>query len=87
MTPLQINMLLHFHCIAEPWPRLHAPACMETVQHFLNEGLIKTDEAYGAHGSGFTTTERGNALVNHLCAVQYPVAVWVQPPRLTQKQA
>lgn len=75
MTPLQINMVLHFHHIAEPWPRAEAPACKDAIEDFVKAGIIEPDDG----PSGYRTTERGNALVDHLCAVRFPVARWEQP--------
>lgn len=34
----------------------------------------------------FSITEKGNAMVAHLCAVQIPICQWVQP-KLTAEQA
>jgi hypothetical protein len=80
MTPLQITMLFHYHHIAERWPRPDAPACQQATQWFLDEKLI---EATPDTSSGYRTTDRGDALVNHLCSVEPPVCKWVQPDHPT----
>lgn len=69
MTPYEINLLLHFHCVAGPWPRKEAPLYEPVVNAFLASGLIE-DSPYPE--ADYTTTERGKALVERLCAVGFP---------------
>ena len=76
MPPLGINMMLHFYAIAEPFPRIDAPACQELLHAFLSERMIETDST---GGSGYRVTERGLAYVAALEAVQLPICKWVQP--------
>lgn len=77
MTPLQINMLLHFHCCADEFPNITAPAQVEAKQMFEREGLIKWAD-------GRTQlTERGEAFVKFLCSMPLPVASWAIPGPLS----
>ena len=81
MTPLQVMMMLHYNGIAEPYAKnepAHATSPAVTSQRYelCHEGLLAQD----VHsGSGWKTTDRGRAYVEHVCAVQTPVCMWVQP--------
>ncbi|MBT2300392.1 hypothetical protein J7E70_07930 [Variovorax paradoxus] len=74
MTPLQIEMLLHFHTTPTPWPRLNAPACVEAIEGFIRDGLVRDDDP-----SRYWLTERGEACIRFLCAMPIPVANWAIP--------
>lgn len=67
-----------------------SPAVLEALESFVGDGLLKSrfgDVAWAARqsvndrsdGVMFSITEKGKAMVDHLCAVQLPVCVWVQP--------
>lgn len=73
MTPLQIQMLLHFRCSPGPF-KPWASAQDEAMQMFREEGLI-------AHGGlcAAELTDRGRAYVDFLCAMPLPVANWSLP--------
>ena len=71
MTPLQIEVLLHCATSGSPFPRADAPAVVEAIKYFLNNYLIEGSDDY------YTTTDRGEALVNLLCQVSFPVKGWV----------
>lgn len=75
MTPLQIEMLLHFHCHTDPWPRLDAPACSEAFRMFQQEKLIETPTNIDRP----VLTERGRAYVAFLCMLPMPLATWGIP--------
>lgn len=75
MTPLQIEMILHFHCINEPWPRLDAPACRDAIDGFIKDGVVNAC----FDRSVITLTDRGRAYVHFLCAVPLPNASWAIP--------
>lgn len=84
MTPLEIEMLLHYHCRADEHPRLDAPAVRDALHGFLKDGILRTrtvEEMRPAmvNGSSYTPTERGCTLVRALCAVPYPESRWVMP--------
>lgn len=75
MTPLQIEMLLHFHCTPGPFPRMDAPACIEAVEGFLRDELVYPVDVSDC----FVLSERGRAYVKLLCQMPLPVANWVIP--------
>lgn len=74
MTPLQIQMLLHFHCVAapfEPW----GPAHSEALEWFISEGVVDVMDGLDRP----RLTARGEAYVKFLCDMPFPVAQWVLP--------
>jgi hypothetical protein len=75
MTPLQIEMILHFHCCADPWPRHEAPACIEAVRMFQNEKLIEVPTDFDR----VRLTEKGRAYVEFLCMLPLPMVTWGIP--------
>ena len=83
MTPLDIELLLHYHCRACDFERLDAPAVRESLDHFLREGILRSrSEADGAaYPASYIVTEKGFVLVQALCATPYPVQRWVMPER------
>ncbi len=55
-TPLHINLLIHYHCIRNPYPHcLRAPSVIQYTEELLNHGLIAAD----ANPSGYITTKKG----------------------------
>lgn len=71
----------------------NSPAVRESLQWFVDQGLLAcrhggvmwaaTSDASSRgdrENQCFLITEKGEAMVNHLCAVQVPVCQWVQPP-------
>lgn len=74
---------------------MHAgsPAVRESLEWFVKIGLLscrfgdvswaaslgKTDRC-DREKQCFEITEKGIAMVGHLCAVQVPICQWVQPP-------
>lgn len=79
MTPLQINMLLHFYGRAAPWTEWHS-AQKEAFDYFVGEQLIEPNDKGGWNlDAPFKLTERGVAYVRFLCALPLPVANWTIP--------
>lgn len=78
MTPLEINVLLHIHCVAEPIENLgsHSSAQRDAVTWFKTEGLIQSDTESGC---AYSLTDRGRAYVQFLMAMPLPVAKWTIP--------
>ena len=74
MTPNAIEILIHCYCTPEPHPRQHAPAVAEELEHMELNGLIeKIDDRTNA----YRTTERGNAHIQQLCQLAWPVKAWI----------
>lgn len=70
-----------------------SPAVAEFITFFVKEGLLSCrfgDVAWAirqsvndrSDGAMFAITDKGNAMVEHLCAVQIPVCKWIQPQEL-----
>lgn len=83
MTPLDIEILLHYHCSGDEFPRLYASACRESVDDFLRHGLLRerTEEEHQNRSCPrlYEPTDRAAALVVALCAVPYPEKCWRLP--------
>lgn len=64
MTTLHLMLLLHYHCIAEPWGQPEdAPAVIEYTKQLIRKGLIvKSLDS----GSGFEATPKGIQLIQTL---------------------
>lgn len=80
MTPLQIQMMLHYYAICEPYAAdrpAHAGslAVISQRDQLCNIGMLQSEVS----DSGFSVTEKGRAYVEAVCAVQIPVCKWVQP--------
>lgn len=94
MSPLNIQILLHVHAIVADYRDMqvnenHArsEAVRQTFEQFVFQGLIEKimdDKAWhgipgNSRSSQYKTTEKGDAMVEALCAVQIPICKWVQP--------
>lgn len=93
MSPLNINILLHVYAIVADYRDTQAQAhsrseaVRETFEQFALDGLIEkihSDDDWRAappheRSSQFKITEKGEAMVEALCAVQVPICKWVQP--------
>jgi hypothetical protein len=76
MTPYQIKLILHWHCVADRFPHDSAPIYGETMAWMISDGLIKrNDEDAGL----YTTTERGAKFVEMLCETPLPENRWLDP--------
>ena len=80
------------------WQHGNSPAVHESLLWFVEEGLLSCrfgDVSWAAscdpdtrgksETQTFQITDRGRAMVEHLCAVQVPVCKWVQPPALSSQ--
>lgn len=70
MTPLAIEILLHFHVSPLPHPLSSYPAVAAEIESQLNNGLIEEEKA------SYRTTERGNAHIRQLCNLPFPTQMW-----------
>lgn len=81
MTPLHWQMLLHYYAIAEPYAA-HDPghanslAVKDYTDELLESDLIRHDPS---SGSGYRTTDRGEAMVDHIVNLPLPEKVWRMP--------
>ena len=71
MTPLAIDILLHFHVSPLPHPLSAYPAVADEIESQLRDGMIEPDKG------AYRTTDRGDAHIRHLCNVPFPTQMWV----------
>ena len=71
MTPIAIEILLHFHASPLPHPLSAYPAVAAEIESQLKNGLIEPDKG------AYRTTERGKAHVQQLCNLPFPTQMWV----------
>jgi hypothetical protein len=79
MSPLAIEILLHYHCTPGDYRNgdFSAPAVRELIDWMHDEDLI----AHKPDG-GYTSTSRLTAVVKKLCSVDLPEMQWVYPEDL-----
>lgn len=75
MTPLQIEMMLHFHLSPVPYPRRSA-AAEDALQWFREEGLVQEPASME---KSVSLSNRGRAYVQFLIAMPLPAASWHLP--------
>ncbi len=80
MTPLQIEMLLHYYSRADDYRDgdFSAPAVQEALEGFKRDELLAADQA-GPPRTCYVITERGRVYVEALRAVPMPERRWVMP--------
>lgn len=81
MTPLHIQLMLHYYAIDEPYAKgdpahANSDAVRKYRAFLIGENMICPSSS---SGSGYEATDRGRAYVEALCAVQLPIIKWVQP--------
>lgn len=72
-TPLQLQLLLHCHCVAEPHPLMGNAVWDEARDYLINTQMIavvKKDRHLSQYV--FRTTKKGEFFVNHLLSVPFP---------------
>jgi len=74
MTPLHIELMIHYYAHCEPTYNPEAPAVKEYTLDLLKEGLI--DES-ATSGSGYVSTDKGKAFVEKICETPIPVQTWI----------
>lgn len=80
MTPLHLELMLHYYACREKFPREHAPAVVSYTAELIEQGLLREtggplDEAR------YCATEKGRAYVIALCRMPMPLATWIMPAR------
>lgn len=72
MTPNDIEILIHCHVSPAVHPRADAPAVQQALRSLETNGLIEQRD-----GEGYSTTSRGQAHMEQLCGLAWPVEAWV----------
>lgn len=80
MSPLQLQMLLHYYAICEPYAMRHpehaGSSAVQEQRHILVE-LELLEPA--SSKSGWKTTAKGNVYIAAICNLQLPIQKWIMP--------
>lgn len=71
MTPVEIEVLIHYCYLPDNHPRAEVPSVKMALSMWMEEGMINplTHEI----------TKKGRVLVEMLCNTPMPVETWVDP--------
>lgn len=78
MTPLQLEILLWYRTRAEDFHDLSNETVREMIDGFRRDEVLRLRAP--APGNDYRTyelTDRGNAFVDHVCALGLPEAIWI----------
>lgn len=84
-TPLEISIALWYYCRVGDYGKgtgdfnFDAPAVQETLQRFVDAGLLKKHEPNNDLPQFFHNTDGLRVYVEALCAVSWPEQRWVMP--------
>lgn len=73
MTPLHIELAIHYHCRTDQHERLNVPTVRQYAQDLVHAGMLTPE------GDGFYRTDGLAVFVNALCATPFPIKQWVMP--------
>ena len=81
MSPLEIQILLHYYCCLDEFPRLRGPipppAVKDAIAQFEAAGLLEPVPAGSdPDAASFRTTPAGSAYVHALCNLPQPTICW-----------
>lgn len=81
MTPLKLEIALHYHCHSNDYRdgNFDAPAVREALAEFDAEGLLKPGTP-----TRYKPTARLHAFVELLCLTPLPVQAWIDPKQGAQ---
>lgn len=84
MTPLMIQILIHYYCTNVDFPNLNAPAVQDAIGYFVRIGLLydrtKDDKITG----DAEYQPNREALAVYICALELvplPVQKWIIPEK------
>lgn len=79
MTPLAIDILMHYHCRADDYPHLSPPAQQKLIDYFLSDDyLVNNSVANRAREHPkYLPTDKLHFYCEALCAMPEPVQKWV----------
>ena len=78
MTPLQIEILLHYYAKPTDYPYMDPTSQQEAFKFFIKNRLLVTIDPT-THGATYIITDKGNAYINALRKMPLPVSVWIIP--------
>ena len=83
MSPLEIEILLHYYCCPTDYRDgdFSAPAVQDAIERFRDEiNLLEPTQSMDVyHDPHYRITERGRVFVEALCNMPLPVKTWVMP--------
>lgn len=81
MTPLEMSILIHYHCSRSDFRDgdFSAPAVRLAIDGFKDSGFIRLTDKNDHPGPAYVATEKCTAYVTALEAVPEPVQRWVIP--------
>lgn len=85
MTPLHIQIMLHYYCRTDPYAQKEPEhAKSPAVKHYISQLLLADMLTPSNCENVFVVTEKGKAYIDALKAVKEPVGktIWVQPEEL-----
>jgi len=80
MSPLQLQILLHYHCCVDDYPQLSPPAQQQALCYFIKSGFLKKTELHEnmpAITPNYTATEKLHVFCEALCNTPEPRQIWV----------
>lgn len=76
MTPLKIEMMLHYYTSATDYRDgdFSAPAVREAINWFRDEaGMLAANDPKAGKDTAYSITEKGKFYVEYICSVPLPV--------------
>ncbi len=81
MTPLEIEILLHYHCTDNEFKNPDAPAVKEAHNKFVSAGILARRE----DGTHFRISKALDLYIQALCDIPVPIQVWIMPTKVLLK--
>lgn len=78
MSPLKIEILLHYYAKADEYDGdMNAPAVREAISEFVRDGML--EPADRQYGRSYRATAKANHFIAHICDLPLPEMVWRMP--------
>ena len=74
MTPIKLEILLHYFACSGPYPRSSAPAVQDAITYLITHDLLER-----CAEQPYDVTEKGAAYIKHLLSIPFPVKQWIIP--------
>ena len=77
VTPLHLEIVMHYYTNGDDIPNLNAPAVREYLEDLKLSGMIEDIRQDAVARRSYRTTERGRVWLNYLLTVPFPEQAWV----------
>lgn len=74
LTPLHLEIVLHYYARAEDMVNLDAPAVQGYAMHLISEGILQSGSKH--EGCSLTVTPKGAFWLMSLLSVPFPEQIW-----------